>query len=254
MILEYHRPDSLAEALQLLARPQPHTRPLAGGTRLNRPSPDSLAVVDVQNLGLTAVERKGNWLWVGAAVTLQALLSTPDLPLALARAIQNETTYHLRQVASVAGSLVSADGRSPFTTVFLALDAILESKSLVAGDERVSLGDLLPLRSERLAGRLITQVAFPLNVRLAFDYVARTPADVPLVCVAVTQWPSGRTRLAIGGFGPAPVLAMDGPQADGIEAAARNACHQADDEWASSEYRSQVAATLARRCLAQLAN
>jgi hypothetical protein len=42
---------------------------------------------------------------------------------------------------------------------------------------------------------------------------------------------------------------MDGTQSEGIEAAARNTFHEASDEWASAEYRMDVAATLAKRCL-----
>jgi CO/xanthine dehydrogenase FAD-binding subunit len=42
---------------------------------------------------------------------------------------------------------------------------------------------------------------------------------------------------------------MDGTEAEGLESAAKNACHEAADEWASAEYRMDVAATLAKRCL-----
>jgi CO/xanthine dehydrogenase FAD-binding subunit len=65
----------------------------------------------------------------------------------------------------------------------------------------------------------------------------------------VARWASGRTRLALGGYGKIPTLAMDGTEADGIDSAARNAFHEANDEWASAEYRLDVAATLAKRCL-----
>jgi CO/xanthine dehydrogenase FAD-binding subunit len=82
--------------------------------------------------------------------------------------------------------------------------------------------------------------------------VARTPADKPIVCAALAQWPSGRTRLAIGGFGKSPFLAMDGTEAEGIETAARNACHEATDAYGSAEYRMAAAATLAKRCLERL--
>ncbi len=45
---------------------------------------------------------------------------------------------------------------------------------------------------------------------------------------------------------------MDGTEAEGVQAAARNACHDAADEWGSAEYRMEVAATLAERCLSAL--
>ena len=56
----------------------------------------------------------------------------------------------------------------------------------------------------------------------------------------------------LGGYGKSPMLAMDGTEADGAETAAKNAYHEATDEWASSEYRIDVAATLTKRCLESL--
>lgn len=248
MIVEYHRPESVDEALNLIARDIPVTLPMGGGTVLNRPSPDPIAVVDLQALRLDEVVRKGNVLQVGATVTLQKLLQVQDLPAALVQALRSEASYNLRQSATVVGTLLAAGGRSPLATAFLALDATLDCISLASGEEQVGLGDLLPVRKERLRGLLVTSLALPLNARLAYEYVARTPADQPVICASVARWPSGRTRLALGGFGAAPLLALDGPEPAGIEEAARNAYSQAGDEWASAEYRQEMAAVLAKRC------
>ena len=254
MIIEYKRPATLDEALELLARRDPPSVPLAGGSALNRPSPDPVAAVDLQSLGLDRYEAHGNFLELGATLTLQALLEAEQPQPALKQVIQHEATHNLRQVATVAGTLVSADGRSPFACAFLALDAALTVLAVDSkkGEEQISLGDLLPLRAERLRGRLITQVSIPLNARLAYQYVARTPADLPLVCAALASWPSGRTRLALGGFGKSPVLAFDGTEAAGVDVAAQNAYSQAEDQWASAAYRQEVAGALARRCLKEL--
>src|SRR5690606_22039911 len=92
----------------------------------------------------------------------------------------------------------------------------------------------------------------PLNVHLAYEYVARTPADRPVVCASVARWPSGRTRVALGGYGAAPVLVLDGPEPGGAEAAAADAYSDAEDEWASAAYRSEIASVLVRRCLEEL--
>jgi putative selenate reductase FAD-binding subunit len=252
-ISEYYRPQNLEEALALLGRSSIVTMPLGGGTFLNSPAypadkiPSSgIAVVDLQSLGLNTIRQMGSNIEIGATVTLQALLDNPGLPEAFYRAVRNETTYNLRQVATAAGTLVAADGRSPLATVVLALDAHL---TVLPGEEAISLGDLLPLRQERLHHRLITMIRIPTEVRLAYEYVARTPADLPIVCAAVTRWPSGRTRLALGGYGVAPILVMDGPEAEGAEEAARAAYSQAGDAWASAAYRGDVAGVLARRCL-----
>lgn len=244
MITQYHRPKTIEEALALLARP--NTRPLGGGITLTQERQDRFEVVDLQDLGLNKIHKLGEKLVIGATATLQALLESPHTPLALQTALHLEAPLNLRNAATVAGALVACDGRSPFATAMLALDA----RCTVVGSETtvIHLGDLLPLREEQLRGKLITQVDIPLNAALAFEYVARTPADVPLLCVALAQWPSGRTRLVVGGWGSSPAVAMDGRDATGLEPAARNAAYDATDEFASAEYRREVAVVLAKRC------
>lgn len=223
---------------------------------LNRPDPEKVAAVDLQALGLDGLHVTGKSLLIGAAVTLNRFARQPGLQPALIEAINLELNYHLRQAATVAGALVSADGRSGFTCGMLALDAELELRAHPGGvfleQEKADLGALLPLRERLLRGRLITQVKIPLNVRLCYEMAARTPADLPIVCVALAKWASGRTRLVVGGFGSAPRLAMDGPEDAGAEAAARAACQAAEDEWASAAYRSDAAGKLVKRCLEKL--
>ncbi len=246
---EYHRPKEIEEALALLAREEPVTVPLGGGTALNAPGHPPVAVVDLQDLGLDEVKTRGSTMTLGATVTLQTMLNTPGLHPALEQAVRLEATYNLRHAATVAGTLVTADGRSPFAAAMMALDASL---TLLPGEESVTVGNILPLREEMLKGRLITKVKLPLKVKLAFHYVARSPADLPIVCVALAQWPSGRTRAVVGGFGDAPRLALDGPDAEGLETAVRSAAREAGDQWASAEYRLEAAATLAGRALQEV--
>lgn len=259
MITAYHRPQTLDEALTLLT--QPDTLPLGGGTLLSKPTTDSVQAVDLQLLGLDSLTKSGNNLELGAALTLQALLDSEHCPEALKSALKLEAPLNIRNAATVAGTLVACDGRSTFASLLLAMDARVTMTGKQKGEETVNLGDFLPLR-DQVRGKLITKVVIPLNIKLAFDYVAKTPADKPLVCAALAQWNSGRTRLALGGYGKSPMLAMDGElppspagrgtEGEGLFAAARNAFHEATDEWASAEYRMDVAATLAKRCLASL--
>jgi CO/xanthine dehydrogenase FAD-binding subunit len=261
MITQYYRPQTLAEALQLLSRPD--TRPLGGGTLLTQRSDESFSVVDLQALGLDYLNQSGDRLAIGAATTLQALLESAFIPEALKAALMLETPLNLRTMGTVAGTLVTCDGRSSFTSVMLALDAKL---NITPGDEQITLGNFLPARgmggglpqdgSSSLygvrPGTLITKIEIPLNVHLAFETVARTPSDKPIVCAALAQWPSGRTRLALGGFGASPSLALDGNAPNDLGAAARNAFAEAGDEWASKEYRSEIAAVLAKRCMEKI--
>jgi putative selenate reductase FAD-binding subunit len=247
MITTYHRPQSLDEALTLLM--QPNRIPLGGGTLLSKPTADSVEVVDLQALSLDSVNKNGNNLEIGATVTLQQLLESVYCPEPLKSALKLEAPLNIRNTATVAGTLVACDGRSTFATVLLALDAKLEIRKSTEETQTSNMGEFLPLRPRGL----ITSITLPVNARLAFDYVSRTPADKPIVSAAVAQWNSGRTRLALGGYGKAPMLAMDGTEAAGVETAARNAFHEAADEYGSAEYRMDAAATLAKRCLDSLA-
>jgi hypothetical protein len=64
MIIEYHRPETIEAALALLARKEPRTVPLGGGSVLNQPSDIPVAVVDVQSLGLNQIaarQQARNW-------------------------------------------------------------------------------------------------------------------------------------------------------------------------------------------------
>ncbi|MEX1247595.1 MAG: FAD binding domain-containing protein [Anaerolineales bacterium] len=249
MITEYHRPVTLEAALKLLRRKQPQTRPLGGGTILAAPSSEAVAVIDLQALKLNKIALRGKNLHIGATATLQALLDTEGLQPALSASIGHEATYNLRQVATVAGSLVAVGGRSPFAAAMLVLDAQLE---LQPKDEAMSYGDLLALRLEKLRGKLITKVTFSLAPKLSYQYVARTPADLAIVSVTVAQWPSGRTRLVVGGFGPAPVLALDGRDSSGLPEALENALSAASDQWASAEYRIEAAKALLVRAVSEM--
>lgn len=247
MITAYHRPKTLDEALALLT--QPNRTPLGGGTLLSKSTADSIEAVDLQSLNLDTIEKQGNNIKIGATVTLEQLLVSENCPEALKSALKLEAPLNLRNAATVAGTLVSCDGRSTFVTALLALDTKIEQTKLDQSkiETRVSnIGDFLPLRNAQ--GWLITSITIPFSVKLAFEYVSRTPADKPIVCAALAQWNSGRTRLALGGYGKSPLLAMDGTEAEGIETAARNAFHEATDEYGSAEYRMNVAATLAKRC------
>ena len=244
MIIEYHRPEKMAEALDLLNRKSPITHPLGGGTLLSVANDEEYAVVDLQLLSLNKISRKGKSLNVGATTTLQSLLQLDQITPTLAQSLELEATRTLRQTITVAGALVSADGRSHFASVALAMDAqfILEPDK-----QKISYGEILPLRSEKLTGKIIREVVFPTNVALSYQFVARTPADLPIISVALARWSTGRTRLVLGGFGQAPHLALDGKDNTGLHESLENLLVGASDQWASEEYRREAGTALLKR-------
>ncbi len=250
MIVEYHRPKTLNEALALLQRPHPLTIPLGGGVTVSRMKEPDCAVVDLQDLGLNQIVSQGNLVKIGATVTLQQLVECEGLQPDLILAARKETTYNLRQRATIAGSIVTGDGRSHLLSALLALDAIL---IWAPGEQQMSLGDFLALRGVRSPDAvLITEIRVANNLQLKYEYVARTPEDRPILLIAVAKWPSGRTRVVVGGFGKAPGLVVDGPDAGGAQMALRAMLQDAEDEWASATYRQEVAQVLLKRCLSAL--
>jgi len=252
--MEYHRPRSLDEALDLLKR----SIPLAGGTGLTPGRRGLSSVVDLQDVGLGSLEVTGARLTVGACVTLQSLVDHADvIPPALTQVCLLEAGWNLRNAATLGGSLMAADGRSPLLTVLLALGTRV---LLQPGDEDVGLNDLLGRRGIDLTGRLITSVSIPRPSWVTYDQVARSPADRPIVCAAAAEIAlAGSPRrhgVALGGFGARPLLLSSKDEDPGGEDAAERfgklaseAYARAGDAWASSDYRSEIAGVLVRRVI-----
>lgn len=243
MISEYHRPSSIQTALELLARKQPATVPLAGGTVLSQKSQQEFAVVDIQDLFLNSITAEGDTLFIGAAVTLQQLVDSPLVPETLREMAQKETSFNLRQMASVGGTIAAGGSKSILLAGLLALDAEIHFAGSI---QPSSLGELLPMRSETLQGKLITSVTVSTRNNLAYERLSKTPADDSQLFVTIGKWPNGRTRVVVGGMSKIPKLVMDGPSAVGADIAAANCCESSDG------YSQEVIRVLAKRCVERL--
>ncbi len=245
MITSYYRPNHIEEAQTLLLKPK--TIPLGGGTWLSRHSDEDFAVVDLQALGLNVLSELGTSLIIGATVTMQELLEYPSSPPPLNTSITLEAPINNRMLGTIAGALVTCDGRSPLAATMLALDAhltVLSSQS-----EVFSLVEYLSLRHGSLKNKLIVSIEIPLKVKLAYQSIARSPSDKPIVSVAVAQWESGGTRVVLGGWGDSPTLAFDGNVSPSIESEIRNYAKKGTNGSASSEYREEMSVLLTNRCL-----
>src|SRR5690606_25775146 len=130
MITTYHRPKTLDEALSLLT--QPNTVPLGGGTLLSKRTSDSVSVVDLQLIELDTITKKGNELVMGATSKLQTLLESEHCPETLKTALKLEAPLNIRNSATVAGTIVSSDGRSTFVSMLLSMDAKIDCTPLTA--------------------------------------------------------------------------------------------------------------------------
>lgn len=249
MIVEYQRPNTLDEALQWLGRKTPATYPLGGGTLLSHKNDVDFAVVDLQNLGLNLLKLEGGCLRVGAAATLQEMIDFQQMHPSLRKAVQHESSRNIRQMATLAGTIVSGGGRSVLLTALLALDAKLV---WMPGAVEITLKEYFKQRDLWKAGQLMTEVNFASQTILEMEWVARSPDDLPILCMAACRLPDKEVRLTLGGFGKAPTLVKCGLALDDINQGITAACATAEDEWASAEYRAAVAVEMAQRLIMKL--
>jgi carbon-monoxide dehydrogenase medium subunit len=246
--LEYLRPKTLKEATELLDR----GIPLAGGTALTPKRRELRAVIDIQDLGLDEISSESGSLIIGSAVKLQQIVDATKLvPEALRTGCRLEAGWNIRNMATIGGTIMTSDGRSPLLTILLALDTKVE---LEPGSEKINLLELLGSREKGSFRGLITLVTTPLPIKLEYDQVSRSPMDRPLLCASAARLEGeSAIRVVLGGYGQHPILipldekVQDSSRIDALGNAARSAFSNAADSWASAEYRSHVAEVLVRR-------
>jgi CO/xanthine dehydrogenase FAD-binding subunit len=242
---EYHRPETVREAIHLLGREEARLLPLAGGSRLlgeleTRARRDVDGVVDLAGLGLNQIEVT-EAIHVGATVTLSDLMTHPAArELAgglLARALKCEGPINLRNQATVGGLITSAEQDSEGYAALLALGASVTVYD-GEGETRHPLADFAP--PQRPTGPwLITGVEIPLfSGGSGHARVARTPSDRPIVAALAVIDERGGEQIALCGAAPWPILA-------GTDAPAFS------DFKGSAEYRQAMIPIVRNRALAE---
>jgi CO/xanthine dehydrogenase FAD-binding subunit len=260
-IIEQHRPPALDAALALLARPHPLTRPLAGGTHILKGEPRCEAFVDLADLGLGGIMRSGQGWRLGATATLDELATAEDLPPALHRAATRQASRNTRRRATLGGTIAVADS-GPLLACLLALRGQVE---VAPGRRTLALADYLVGSIEaRRDIALILALSFNAGRCVGMAEIARTPADAPLLCVAVGAVPErGRlvhVTVAAGATGQPLALcreAADRLEGSPVEAdvafdAADETVAWQDDGRASADYRRAMLPVLVRRACAEL--
>jgi CO/xanthine dehydrogenase FAD-binding subunit len=243
MIIEYHRPETEADALALLLRTVPKTVALGGGTVLSKTKED-VAVVDLQSLGWNSIRESATFVFTGGCVTLEALRTHFGADSAIGHAITIEAGKNIRCMATLGGTLASNGGRSPFLTALLALGVELIVKP---GEEGYEVGEWLDERNSFTSSKVISSVFFSKNATLAFDSIGRSPLDLPTLCCAVARNDQHQVRIAFGGFGEAPILAFTGTDQENYLPSVEKALNHSGDQWASAEYRLQTGRTIVQR-------
>ena len=273
---EYHRPESLEEALSLLAETGDEGRVLAGGQSLMPMLALRLAqpaqLIDVNRISeLTGISANGG-LRVGAMVRQRAAERSADVaercPL-LAEALSFVGHVPIRNRGTVGGSVAHADSAAELPTVMRVLDAELVVRS-TRGERTIAAADFF--RSHFMTAlepdELLVEInipPWPVGAGWAFEEVSRRHGDFAIAGTAALvrvddDGKVAEARLAFSGVGPTPVrpsgaeaalagavLSDEALRAAGEEAAA--GLEPPEDLHGTTAYRRHLVKLLTRRTI-----
>ena len=275
---DYCAPESLDEALTLLAEYGEDARPLAGGQsltpmlalRLVRPT----ALIDlnrVPDLDIEAVDPQGGDLHLGAMLRTarleRASLVASHQPL-LAEAAHWIAHGPIRNRGTIGGSLSHADPSAELPALAVALDARMRIAG-PTGVREVPAGSFFHgmFETDIAPGEILTEIVFPKMPRgrqVALHEIARRHGDFAMAGLAVA-FGGGPARAVGFGLTDCPVrlpmlealLGSDGadgpvPAAEIAEAARADVAgfDLNDDLHASAAWRADVLPVIARRAVA----
>jgi aerobic carbon-monoxide dehydrogenase medium subunit len=167
---EYHRPDTLEEALQLLAEHGEDAKVLAGGQsliplmKLRFAAPARL--IDVNRIaGLDAIEEAEGFLRIGALVRHNSLAASDLIKErypTIAAAAPLISDPIVRNLGTIGGSLAHADPSGDLGSVMLALGASVVVRS-TGGEREIAATNLAegPFQSSLAPNELLTEIRVP---------------------------------------------------------------------------------------------
>ena len=206
-VKEFVRPETLDQALELLRQHGERAWLIGGGIDLVLFAPeDAQVVVDLGRLPLCYVKEKAGGFVIGATTPLREVLEDRSLEGYMGgvvpQMLHQVASPLLRNLATMGGTLVSANPWSDVITLFLALGA-----QVVLSDgkaQTIPLEKLYPARAHR--GTILTEVHLPAPAAgsaAGFWKFGRTAFDVALLNAAcLVRMAGGRcveARLVLGG-------------------------------------------------------
>lgn len=259
---KYARPDTLDEALSLLAEHGDAVRIMAGGqslgAMLNMRIVTPQIVLDLNRLDeLSTVSGRetGAMLRQRDAMDNAALMEAVPL---LAQALPNVGHYQTRNRGTLGGSVAHAD---PSAEIPLVLATLGGSVKLKSKRRTRTLPAAEFFRSALVTARepdeIVTSLHWPAimsTAKTAFCEFAVRDGDFAIVAVAcVADSKSGAIRLGFGGCGETPYVverAGVGNDDDFVDEAVGRLAYRSD-LLASAAYRKQLAGVLARQAIAR---
>jgi carbon-monoxide dehydrogenase medium subunit len=227
---DYHRPDSVEQAVGLLTELGEDAKILAGGQSLVPMLSMRLAyfdhLIDISRLSeLQGIERRGQELWIGAGTTEAEVGANPQVRQAvplLTKATPYVGHFQIRNRGTLGGSIAHADAAGEYPAVALTLDAVMEVVS-PRGQREIAAADFFAgvWETTMEPNEVLTGVRFPVwgnRSGFAVHEFARRHGDYAIAgaLVAVQLDNEDRvSRCAIGllGLGSTPRRATSAEEA-----------------------------------------
>jgi CO/xanthine dehydrogenase FAD-binding subunit len=272
-IEDYFQPQSLDEAVGLLAEHGPLLLVMAGGTIAMPLINDGIShpkkVMGLRHTGMSTIKEADGVVSIGAATTLSQLLALKAIPL-IQKAASKSASWSIRNLGTIGGNIFAPPPAGDVAAALLALEA--QVKLVSAGGERIiPLSKLYTgfMTTQLGEDELLAEVLVPVpKGRTSFQKLGRkqdnTPAVVTVAAHLVMEGGSvASARLGLNAAGPHPMRALraeaalvGSPLSVGtIEAAAAEAaaeCEPFDDPIASEWYRRRMVGVQVKRALSQL--
>lgn len=252
------RPGSLQDAVDLLGE---DSVGYCGGTELLLAMKMGLLrptrLVDLKGLPeLSRVERAGDELWIGAAVTHDGVARSPlvtkQVPF-LAEVESRVGNARVRAQGSIGGNLCFQEPRSDVTSAVHALDARVELLCPDGSTRLLPINEFLlgPYWTAREQNELLVRVRIPLPAPTGV-YLKYQVSERPVVGVAALREFGGGVRLVIGAVTDTPrrydLAAGETPDVSAIV----RELEVTEDLGGSEEYKRHVTAVHINRALAAL--
>jgi len=273
---DYEAPESVSEAVDLLAEYGDEANVLAGGQslipllalRLARPA----VLIDINGIAeLSGVSATDGWMAIGAMTreyVAEESKSVADTVPLLAAALPLIGHEAIRSRGTIGGSLAHADPAAELPLMAMLLDAELHVAA-PSGKRCIAARDFFvdALTVDLAGDELVTEIVLPKlppQTGWGFEEVARRHGDFALAAVAITLTVAAgeitQARVALTGVGPTPCR-IDAAEAlltgHALEpnltlraiAAVRAAITPETDLHASADYRRHLAGVLTGRTI-----
>ncbi|MGB7180066.1 MAG: FAD binding domain-containing protein, partial [Xanthobacteraceae bacterium] len=214
---DYAQPDTVAEAIALLAEYGDEARVLAGGQSLlpmlNLRLIDLQVLIDISRIKeLDVISDLGDKIEIGAAVTQNKLLAWPELKRKLplvAAALPYVGHFQTRNRGTVCGSIAHADPSSELPLALAVSDGEVVLRS-ARGTRILPASEFQEdmLTTAREADELVAAVRFPVATGqgVGFHEVARRHGDFAIIAVAAAVENNKAIRVGVGGMAGRPMV------------------------------------------------